>query len=480
MTFIISFVQCITGEEPCIKEHFLGFIPVEHSAGGALTETLLEQLEKMKIPVKNMRGQSYDNGANMKGKNSGVHRRILNINPRVFYVPCTTHSLNLVLSDAAQSCLEAVELFGILQQIYNFFESSTHRWTVLKRHVPSLTVKPLSQTRWESRINAVIPFRYQIGEIYDALLELSIDERTDALSKTLALSLVKKVKSFKFVASVVIWHSILFRVNIISKMLQSETIDVSTAVEMIGKTRQGMIEMRFEKGFQQALVDARDLCDSLEIESEFSQESEIRPRKKRKQFDYESQDEAPLSPKRRFKQSFYFYILDVTISSLQERFEQLNAVNEKFGFLSNIKKVKQDEILNKCKDLHLALRDGYHIDIDGSQLYQEILVMLTLLPKEVTTPLEILTCLNLNRLADNFPNLSVALRIFPTLPVTVTTGERSFSKLKLIKTYLRSSMSQERLVSLATISIERDLLQNIDIENIMKDFADKKARKVIM
>ncbi|GBO08687.1 hypothetical protein AVEN_211698-1, partial [Araneus ventricosus] len=39
-------------------------------------------------------------------------------------------------------------------------------------------------------------------------------------------------------------------------------------------------------------------------------------------------------------------------------------------------------------------------------------------------------------------------------------------------------MSQERLVGLATMSIERDLLQNIDIENIMKDFPDKKARKV--
>ncbi|GBO11564.1 hypothetical protein AVEN_31010-1 [Araneus ventricosus] len=46
--------------------------------------------------------------------------------------------------------------------------------------------------------------------------------------------------------------------------------------------------------------------------------------------------------------------------------------------------------------------------------------------------------------------------IFLTLPVTVATGGRSFSK--LIKTYLRSSMSQERLVGVATISSERDLL----------------------
>ncbi|GBL91984.1 hypothetical protein AVEN_102553-1 [Araneus ventricosus] len=67
--------------------------------------------------------------------------------------------------------------------------------------------------------------------------------------------------------------------------------------------------------------------------------------------------------------------------------------------------------------------------------------------------------------------------IFLTLPVTVATGERSFSKLKLIETYLRSSMSQERLVGLVTIPID---LQNIDIENTMQDFADKKARNLIM
>jgi hypothetical protein len=36
-----------------------------------------------------------------------------------------------------------------------------------------------------------------------------------------------------------------------------------------------------------------------------------------------------------------------------------------------------------------------------------------------------------------------------TLPVTLTTAERSFSKLKLIKTYLRSSMGQDRLSELA-------------------------------
>ena len=72
----------------------------------------------------------------------------------------------------------------------------------------------------------------------------------------------------------------------------------------------------------------------------------------------------------------------------------------------------------------------------------------------------------------------IALRIFLTIPVTVASGERSFSKLKLIKTYLRSNMLQDRLNSLAILSIERDEARNLNFEDILKDFAEQKARNI--
>ena len=49
------------------------------------------------------------------------------------------------------------------------------------------------------------------------------------------------------------------------------------------------------------------------------------------------------------------------------------------------------------------------------------------------------------------------------MSVTVASAERSFSKLKLIKNYLRSTMTQERLTTLSTISIEEAILDDIDI-----------------
>ena len=60
----------------------------------------------------------------------------------------------------------------------------------------------------------------------------------------------------------------------------------------------------------------------------------------------------------------------------------------------------------------------------------------------------------------------------------MASGERTFSKLKLIKNYLRSSMSQERLTNLALLSIEKDICENLDLSKIMNEFASKKARRV--
>ncbi|XP_050512799.1 52 kDa repressor of the inhibitor of the protein kinase-like [Diabrotica virgifera virgifera] len=58
---------------------------------------------------------------------------------------------------------------------------------------------------------------------------------------------------------------------------------------------------------------------------------------------------------------------------------------------------------------------------------------------------------------DAFPNMKILLGILAVLPVTTASVERSFSTLKRLKTYLRNSIGEERLTSLALLSIHRDL-----------------------
>ena len=54
-----------------------------------------------------------------------------------------------------------------------------------------------------------------------------------------------------------------------------------------------------------------------------------------------------------------------------------------------------------------------------------------------------------------FPNVRAVLKIFATLPVTTCSAERSFSVLRLIKSYLQSTMDNDRLNGLALLSVHR-------------------------
>ncbi|KAI5004641.1 hypothetical protein ZWY2020_031884 [Hordeum vulgare] len=79
---------------------------------------------------------------------------------------------------------------------------------------------------------------------------------------------------------------------------------------------------------------------------------------------------------------------------------------------------------------------------------------------------------------DCFPNVLIAYEILFTVPMTVASAERSFSKLKLLKNYLRSTMSQERLNGLATLCIEKDKLDEINVDAIIDDFASRSVRRI--
>ena len=78
---------------------------------------------------------------------------------------------------------------------------------------------------------------------------------------------------------------------------------------------------------------------------------------------------------------------------------------------------------------------------------------------------------------DCYPNISTAYQILFTVPVTVALAERTFSKMKLLRNYLRSAMSQERLNGLATLCIEKKLLDEIIIDTMVTDFASKNVRR---
>jgi hypothetical protein len=77
-----------------------------------------------------------------------------------------------------------------------------------------------------------------------------------------------------------------------------------------------------------------------------------------------------------------------------------------------------------------------------------------------------------------YKTLATALQILFTLPVSVASCERYLRKIKLIKSYLRSAISQNRFTNLAIVSIENEIASSIDFSDVVKDFATIKTRKV--
>ncbi len=74
------------------------------------------------------------------------------------------------------------------------------------------------------------------------------------------------------------------------------------------------------------------------------------------------------------------------------------------------------------------------------------------------------------------PNLSIAIKILLTLPISVASGERSFFKLKIIKNYLRTITSQTRLTDLAILGIEYELSNSLEVSELIREFSELKVR----
>jgi hypothetical protein len=136
----------------------------------------------------------------------------------------------------------------------------------------------------------------------------------------------------------------------------------------------------------------------------------------------------------------------------------------------------ETDLLVHCKVFVETFSHDKSSDVEINDFFQELKVLQVTLPDSSMSALEILEFV---MVADCYPNVSIAYRILLTVPVTVASAERSFSKLKLLKNYLRSTMSQERLNGLAMCTIEKAILDTIDLNIVLDDFASRNARRSI-
>lgn len=240
------------------------------------------------------------------------------------------------------------------------------------------------------------------------------------------------------------------------------------------------------------------------------------------------QDDPIACPVKKFEVETYNAIIDVTLNELNDRFETTN-----IGPLKDIALLSIRRIQEVCNDPTVLPKDSFiefcriYSKINRDFLVSEYMQFCknfvefennTNLPEflhsvnvdnlsddenendsDEISALELNTYENINEIQNDekgiknvgstkkifeifclanlssiFPNLYMALKISVTLPISSCSVERSFSKLKLIKTKLRTSMQQDRLENLMKISCEKDIDPVID--NVILLFSEKSSR----
>lgn len=256
--------------------------------------------------------------------------------------------------------------------------------------------------------------------------------------------------------------------NLASKALQSIKTNVQTAVIALESVIIFLGEYK-EYGCEKVFAEAEGICDQISIEPIF--DCQKRPAAR-----------STIANEEEFQSKVFLPIIESAICSITERFAALQKYNQLFSFLYDFENYETNResgaLLESCKKLQNALMHNGESDIDADDLFAELTLVSTLtLNENIVHVIDILNAIQNRGMENLVPNVVIAFRILLTIPVSVASGERSFSKLKLIKTYLRNSMNPARLSDLTIISIENEVANSISYDDITEEFAAAKARK---
>ena len=258
-------------------------------------------------------------------------------------------------------------------------------------------------------------------------------------------------------------------------------MDIALAAKMIQSTCASLAELRSDDAFSSLLTSSRDIAENEGISTAF----EIKRIRRIKKMPGETAADQPeVNAEIKFKTQVYFAIHDRLQQEFSERFSDLNETVETFSCLyprhvveTNIEKfTRLASKYSKDVSVDLAIseyRQFSHLIKDTQELSTELVSAGSSLQ-------DLFTFLKKFDLDAAYPNLCVLYRILGTISVSSAGAERSFSRLKLIKSYLRSTMGEERLSGLALISIERQYAERIDHDAIISRFSAMKKRKMTL
>ena len=282
--------------------------------------------------------------------------------------------------------------------------------------------------------------------------------------------------------------NIMFKTKLMVDVLQKETLDVSGAIISMKSTLEILKFIKDDSDNQNNMLEAAlEFAKKQDVngEEEFNRVHRLRRRPIRLGINPDLDTE---------EVTLYSYytkemvaVLDMMISVLNTKCENLKSSFKPFyDVLDPSVDLKYYE-KKEFSDALQALSKTYPHEINDTKTFENELQVFNThfsnyvqnhpeVPKDIRSAAE--QALYFYRKNNLFPNVAKVFKLFLTAPPSVCKSERSFSRLKILKSCLRSRMNEKRLHYLMLLACEKDLTDQLDLQNIVDRWKHIKTRRI--
>ncbi|KAL4119702.1 hypothetical protein QTP88_012490 [Uroleucon formosanum] len=393
-------IRFFDDEKRAIREKFLGFIEL-HAMDAVNIASAIDYF---------IQNEGYDGCATMVGKINGVQTILREKYPHV------VNDLNCVP--------EIHNTISTVKDIINFFRES-----VLRRKCIS-NIPAFCETRWSQKYRSISIFKENFEIIVHALDKLSKDGNTATRKVAFQLSAVAN-KSI-FIMSVILIAKYPKLLEPVVNALQSKYLDLLKCSNFIKK-----IVVIVKDHREHADTEIQELLTAANITPE-NIGAEINLPRIVKQQQHRSNPPA-LNSAGFWKRSLLIPYLDSFKSSLERRFSDENL--PAFSLL----------LLHPSNMLGMNTKE-FKLKINNFANYYQI--------KDLESEAELWynICKEKKLAKSKLSDMEMTLHISLAQPCTTSTIERSFSTLRRVKTWLGSTMTENRLNGLCILSVYKKLL----------------------
>ena len=471
-----------------IDERFFGFYDTISTTGEAITNLICDVVKDHGFDFNNLVGLGFDGASAMKSEVKGVAGLMKEKAPNAIFVHCNAHRLNLALQKTLKSIPALRNSLGIMETMYNVMEGSPKRhgeFRALQEEddLFPTTLKKMCDTRWSSRYLAVSDVKKLLPSIIKYLIKYdSSQQNSDA--KALRNGLLLSCLDFQFIFSLHLLDKILTEVNSLSKYLQSQSLDLGTARSATYSVIKRFEDMQncqtFQVLFDQCIEKSKaikTMLSDMNCDITFRDASlprRVTPSIRLRDSDLSSTTPSYSSAKELYFNEIYSAAIDKIVLEMNYRFRS-NTQDKLVALQHTVSLTTEDE-----RGIEIV-SEMYDLDEDLVRAERKTIMNMEFPDEEKPSDYsETLVWLHKHDILNFFPNYGKLVRIFSTIPVTTSSAERSFSSLRQIITYLRSTMTEERLSNCAIIHCNRDISNEVlenDLEIIIDSFAKRCGRE---